>query len=111
MTKILSVFSQKGGVGKTTVAVNISAALALISAHENPENPGRVLHIDLDEQAQSVSVLAKTPKDGVTRKANGNLADILMWNSYTPISLLVQQSALPLYGAGNLARSNKRTQP
>ena len=102
MTKVLSIFSQKGGVGKTTVSVNLSAALSLILTHENPENPGRVLHIDLDEQAQSVSVLSKIGHENGAEIPNGNLADILMWNSYTPVSLLIHQSAIPIYGGGNL---------
>ena len=102
MTKILSIFSQKGGVGKTTVSVNLSAALSLILSHQNPEKPGRVLQIDLDEQAQAVSVLSKIGRKQGDEIPNGNLADILMWNSYTPISLLVQQSAIPLNGKGNL---------
>ena len=102
MTKILSIFSQKGGVGKTTVSVNLSAAFALMLSHQNKENPGRVLHIDLDEQAQAVGVLSKIGMQNGEEPPNENLADILMWESYSPVSLLIKQSMIPLYGKGNL---------
>lgn len=55
MGKIISIVNQKGGVGKTTTAINLSTALALLEYN--------ILVIDCDPQANATSGFGLNPKD------------------------------------------------
>ena len=76
-TRIFTVANQKGGVGKTTTAVNVAAALAMGGL--------RVLVIDLDPQGNACTAL------GIDRNNLAGMFEVLV--NEQPISSVVQKAA------------------
>jgi len=99
-TKVLAIANQKGGVGKTTTSVNLSACLAAQGR--------RVLLVDLDSQANATSGLGveKTEGGSVYRPllGEGTAEERIKETAFPNLSLL--PSELDLCGAEvEMARS------
>jgi len=101
---VITVANQKGGVAKTTTAVNLAAALALIEGHLNPSKPKRILLVDMDPQVHAAASAA----GGVLgRRGNVNyhhtLADLLVQDEPPSTVSLIQEARIPkIEGRRNL---------
>lgn len=96
--KVLTVACQKGGVGKSTLAINLAAAFSLMESFANSKEPGKILLVDMDKQHHS----SKTLSGGVFGKDSGEaenelttLSQCLMGSSPLPLSAVAQASHLP----------------
>ncbi len=94
MTRILAIANQKGGVGKTTTAVNLATALAAVGK--------RVIMIDLDPQANASTAfgLARDPRRRGTYEVlagNEELSAVLVHSAVPGLSIAA--SSMHLAGA------------
>jgi len=78
---IIAVTNQKGGDGKTTTCINLSAALAFMGK--------RVLLVDMDPQAHSTISIVRNPA-----QTDKSLYDVLM-DKKVPISEVIVRSTVP----------------
>ena len=91
MGKIISFANQKGGVGKTTSAVNVAASLGLLGS--------RVLLVDLDPQGNATSGVGIMKRDlkGTTREflsGDGNPKDCIHDTEFTNLWVIPANTSL-----------------
>jgi chromosome partitioning protein len=83
MSKIFAIANQKGGVGKTTTAINLSASLALAGQ--------RILLVDVDPQGNLTSGVGLKGQRG----AKGTIYEALMADEVPNLELFTLQTEIP----------------
>ncbi len=89
-TTIFTIANQKGGVGKTTTAVNLSAALAEKKIH--------TLLIDLDPQANATSAIGVEKQEGRSLygplRGEGSVFEMITPTAYEHLALIPSEEDL-----------------
>ena len=89
-TTVFTIANQKGGVGKTTTAVNLAAALAEQKVH--------TLLIDLDPQANATSAIGVEKQEGRSLygplRGEGNAFEMIMPTSIVHLALIPSEEDL-----------------
>lgn len=80
MGKVIAIANQKGGVGKTTTAVNLSACLAVAEK--------RTLLLDIDPQANSTSGYGVAPEE-----IDGSIYEVLL--DQRNLSSIIRETEIP----------------
>lgn len=88
MSIVIAIANEKGGVGKTTTAINLAAGLAL-SLADQPEPLNRVLLVDMDPQGHA---LLATAYGSHQSEPNQSLAALLIETPPPSIQGLVRPS-------------------
>ena len=105
-TEILSIINQKGGVGKTTTAINLAAGLALKNK--------KILIIDLDPQGNATTGLglsnSESSDETIYAVLNGkkNILDVIKKTQFQNLDLIssnVDLSGLEVETAGDSKRA------
>jgi chromosome partitioning protein len=79
LPRVIAIANQKGGVGKTTTAVNLGAALAELGF--------RVLVVDLDPQGNATTGLGLNPRD-----VSGSIYEVIL--SDTPVEDCIEPTSI-----------------
>ena len=101
---IVTLTNQKGGCAKTTSAINLSAGLAIIERNLNPDNPKKILLVDVDPQVQAT----KTVSGGVLSESavqdteRVQLYDLLISDDPPPTVDTIEKALIPEIGGEKL---------